>query len=62
MLVAKDATPARSYGPYEFEDKTCQVCGVGDIDEDCILICDGCDQEYHTYCLTPAIHEIPAGA
>lgn len=49
----------RTYAPHVFEDKSCQVCGVGDIDEEFILICDGCDQEYHTYCMTPAIHEIP---
>ena len=43
----------RTYAPHVFEDKSCQVCGVGDIDEEFILICDGCDQEYHTYCMTP---------
>ena len=50
-----------SHPPHVFADKSCQVCGIGDIDEDWILICDCCDQEYHTYCLKPVIHEIPTG-
>jgi hypothetical protein len=61
MEVGNVSSAVHTYAPHEFLNKSCQVCGIGDVDEDWILICDGCDQEYHTYCLAPAIHEIPAG-
>ncbi|KAF8066379.1 PHD and RING finger domain-containing protein [Scenedesmus sp. PABB004] len=32
------------------ESLRCAVCG-GDEDEEQLLICDGCDQGYHTYCV-----------
>jgi hypothetical protein len=45
------------------QDKSCEVCGVGDVDEACMLLCDGagCEREFHTYCLTPSLHHIPPG-
>ncbi|TDH71623.1 hypothetical protein CCR75_003542 [Bremia lactucae] len=44
--------PAQSNG--------CAVCGL-DQNGDSILLCDGCDGEYHSYCLVPPLTEIPAG-
>lgn len=41
-------------------DSACMVCGKGDSEES-ILLCDGCDDGYHTYCLTPALTSIPKG-
>ncbi|XP_069084231.1 lysine-specific demethylase 5A isoform X1 [Pleurodeles waltl] len=38
----------------------CMFCGRGDI-EDQLLLCDGCDDSYHTFCLIPALQEIPKG-
>jgi len=38
----------------------CEVCHAGDYDE-LMLLCDGCDDAYHTYCLTPPLSEIPPG-
>lgn len=38
----------------------CVVCGL-DHNQDSILLCDGCDGEYHTYCLVPPLTEIPSG-
>jgi len=38
----------------------CEVCQGGDYDE-LMLLCDGCDDAYHTYCLTPPLSEIPPG-
>ncbi|UIZ23413.1 hypothetical protein KXD40_008000 [Peronospora effusa] len=38
----------------------CVVCGSSQ-NGDSILLCDGCDGEYHTYCLVPPLTEIPAG-
>lgn len=37
----------------------CQVC-LGKHDSDYLIICDGCNGEIHTYCLSPPLTEIPA--
>ncbi|XP_066499718.1 lysine-specific demethylase 5B-B isoform X2 [Hoplias malabaricus] len=38
----------------------CLVCGSG-TDEDKLLLCDGCDDSYHTFCLIPPLHDVPKG-
>jgi len=38
----------------------CQVCSSKD-DEDSMLLCDGCDDGCHTYCMTPVMEEVPEG-
>ncbi|CAN0300560.1 unnamed protein product, partial [Discosporangium mesarthrocarpum] len=38
----------------------CVACHSGG-DEDKILLCDGCDKEFHTYCLDPPLKEVPEG-
>jgi len=38
----------------------CKSCTRGD-DDNYLLICDICDNCYHTYCLIPALMEIPRG-
>ncbi|CAG0879037.1 unnamed protein product [Darwinula stevensoni] len=38
----------------------CFTCLRGD-DEEQMLLCDGCDDSYHTFCLVPPLHEIPPG-
>lgn len=45
----------------EFDDldsQPCAICGDDD-NEDCLLPCDGCSEEFHTYCVN--LEEIPAG-
>uniref|UniRef100_A0A673HE89 [histone H3]-trimethyl-L-lysine(4) demethylase n=1 Tax=Sinocyclocheilus rhinocerous TaxID=307959 RepID=A0A673HE89_9TELE len=42
------------------EQYICLVCGGGD-DEDRLLLCDGCDDSYHTFCLIPPLHDVPKG-
>lgn len=44
----------------EIESIKCLVCGRGD-DEAFMLLCDGCDDSYHTFCLLPPLKEIPKG-
>ncbi|XP_049611848.1 bromodomain adjacent to zinc finger domain protein 2A isoform X3 [Syngnathus scovelli] len=39
---------------------TCQICRKGDND-DCLLLCDGCDRGCHMYCLRPKIAQVPEG-
>ncbi|KAK7866457.1 hypothetical protein R5R35_008978 [Gryllus longicercus] len=38
----------------------CHNCGRGDVEE-CMLLCDGCDDSYHTFCLLPPLPDIPKG-
>ncbi|GIX89785.1 hypothetical protein CEXT_172121, partial [Caerostris extrusa] len=38
----------------------CNICGRGD-EEASMLLCDGCDDSYHTFCLIPPLNEIPKG-
>ncbi|XP_045508101.1 uncharacterized protein LOC123703935 [Colias croceus] len=38
----------------------CQFCLSGD-NEDQLLLCDGCDKGYHTYCFKPRMDKIPEG-
>uniref|UniRef100_A0A3Q3JX86 [histone H3]-trimethyl-L-lysine(4) demethylase n=1 Tax=Monopterus albus TaxID=43700 RepID=A0A3Q3JX86_MONAL len=38
----------------------CLVCASGG-DEDRLLLCDGCDDSYHTFCLIPPLHDVPKG-
>ncbi|XP_046747489.1 lysine-specific demethylase lid isoform X3 [Diprion similis] len=38
----------------------CHNCGRGDTEES-MLLCDGCDDSYHTFCLMPPLTEIPKG-
>ncbi|XP_014299019.1 bromodomain adjacent to zinc finger domain protein 2B isoform X7 [Microplitis demolitor] len=38
----------------------CQFCHSGD-NEDQLLLCDGCDRGYHTYCFRPKMENIPDG-
>lgn len=38
----------------------CTLCGKGDGD-DLLMLCDGCDRGYHTYCLAPPLSAVPEG-
>jgi hypothetical protein len=38
----------------------CFVCKL-DNDHPNLLLCEGCNGEYHTYCLTPKLKAIPRG-
>lgn len=42
------------------EDIVCEVCGSSH-DEACLLLCDNCDEAYHTFCLHPPLPDVPPG-
>ncbi|KAJ8260346.1 hypothetical protein GJAV_G00179900 [Gymnothorax javanicus] len=51
----------RNLGSSQFVDSfVCRVCGRGDEDEK-LLLCDGCDDNYHTFCLLPPLTDPPKG-
>ena len=41
-------------------DFICQACGEGD-DESRLMLCDGCDGGWHTYCVRPKLTAVPKG-
>ena len=46
---------------YQFQDDyLCHMCSSGD-DGQYLLLCDGCDASFHTYCLIPPITTVPKG-
>lgn len=44
----------------EGPDVACEICG-GDGDDAFLLLCDGCNAAYHTYCLRPRLRAVPEG-
>ena len=48
------------YPSFQLAKYMCQNCGKGDAEEQ-MLLCDGCDDSYHTFCLMPPLVEIPKG-
>lgn len=42
----------------ELQITYCEVCATG-VADDLMLLCDGCDDGYHTYCLDPPLSQIP---
>uniref|UniRef100_A0A3Q2Z889 [histone H3]-trimethyl-L-lysine(4) demethylase n=1 Tax=Hippocampus comes TaxID=109280 RepID=A0A3Q2Z889_HIPCM len=46
--------------PTQVEQYMCLVCHNGN-EEDRLLLCDGCDDSYHIFCLIPPLHEVPKG-
>lgn len=39
--------------------KVCEICSLGN-NAPKILLCDGCDRGFHTFCLDPPLQDIPA--
>ncbi|KAJ8411958.1 hypothetical protein AAFF_G00142250 [Aldrovandia affinis] len=51
----------RNMSNTQFVDSfVCRMCGRGDEDEK-LLLCDGCDDNYHTFCLLPPLTDPPKG-
>uniref|UniRef100_A0A803TG81 Lysine-specific demethylase 5A n=1 Tax=Anolis carolinensis TaxID=28377 RepID=A0A803TG81_ANOCA len=45
---------------FEVDLYVCLFCGRGN-NEDKLLLCDGCDDSYHTFCLIPPLPDVPKG-
>uniref|UniRef100_A0A8C0X548 [histone H3]-trimethyl-L-lysine(4) demethylase n=1 Tax=Castor canadensis TaxID=51338 RepID=A0A8C0X548_CASCN len=52
FLMEKSSLPVDLY--------VCMFCGRGN-NEDKLLLCDGCDDSYHTFCLIPPLPDVPKG-
>uniref|UniRef100_A0A4W6FYJ4 [histone H3]-trimethyl-L-lysine(4) demethylase n=1 Tax=Lates calcarifer TaxID=8187 RepID=A0A4W6FYJ4_LATCA len=50
----------RRMGTCVVDQYMCLVCGSGSA-EDRLLLCDGCDDSYHIFCLIPPLHDVPKG-
>ncbi|KAL5966414.1 PHD and RING finger domain-containing protein 1 [Taenia solium] len=60
-IIERRPPPPALVPPLEEEDTTeCEICHSPE-DEACLLLCDGCDKGYHTYCLPNPLSEIPEG-
>nr|VZI06096.1 unnamed protein product [Spirometra erinaceieuropaei] len=60
-IVERRFAPPAYQPPPEVEDTTaCEICHSQE-DEENLLLCDGCDRGYHTYCLHPPLSSIPEG-
>lgn len=46
--------------PQFVDSFVCRMCGRGDEDEK-LMLCDGCDDNYHTFCLIPPLTDPPKG-
>lgn len=55
---ASDAEEEPSEDDEEKEETGCAACGSNG-DQDVLLVCDGCEAEYHTFCLDPPLERIP---
>ncbi|XP_055921971.1 lysine-specific demethylase 5-like [Eupeodes corollae] len=56
----RPATPAMLIHNDPLAKYICHICNRGDVEE-AMLLCDGCDDSYHTFCLLPPLHDIPKG-
>uniref|UniRef100_A0A8C0R1W5 Lysine-specific demethylase 5B n=1 Tax=Canis lupus dingo TaxID=286419 RepID=A0A8C0R1W5_CANLU len=56
----KEKPKSRSKKTTNVDLYVCLLCGSGN-DEDRLLLCDGCDDSYHTFCLIPPLHDVPKG-
>lgn len=56
----KKSTTSTISTKYSNSLQNCQFCTSGE-NEDKLLLCDGCDKGYHTYCFKPKMENIPDG-
>lgn len=57
---AASATNVGSPGGFFMGAEGCKVCHQ-DNDHENLLLCEACNDEYHTYCLNPPLQSVPEG-
>lgn len=57
--ASTNAKPSNSAGVLK-NDEGCMVCHR-DVDHANLLLCEACNDEYHTYCLKPPLQSVPEG-
>ena len=57
---AKEVQEKSEVAQEEVKEEGCKVCQQ-DTDHSNILLCEGCNDEYHTYCLNPPLQSVPEG-
>uniref|UniRef100_A0AAQ4RSH2 [histone H3]-trimethyl-L-lysine(4) demethylase n=1 Tax=Gasterosteus aculeatus aculeatus TaxID=481459 RepID=A0AAQ4RSH2_GASAC len=66
LVAVHRISPHHGFNPlttplvFQVDLVVCLVCGSGG-DEERLLLCDGCDDSYHTFCLIPPLPDIPKG-
>ena len=58
--VSEDFLDEPHGAPSRDHETVCEACGEGD-DEPRLILCDGCDGGWHTYCLRPKLPSVPRG-
>jgi len=58
--TANNQSPSKMQDLLAIVSTACEVCGSRKDDSN-MLLCDGCDAGYHTYCVEPPITEVPEG-
>eukprot|EP01118_Nematostelium_gracile_P010570 TRINITY_DN365_c0_g1_i2.p1 TRINITY_DN365_c0_g1~~TRINITY_DN365_c0_g1_i2.p1 ORF type:complete len:846 (-),score=181.48 TRINITY_DN365_c0_g1_i2:4-2541(-) len=61
LMLSKNPQQLEEYYINNRYDLTCELCGSS-CDDEKLLLCDGCDRPYHTYCLTPPLLEVPSSS
>ncbi len=55
-----DTTSPKNRAGVLKDDDGCMVCHR-DVDHANLLLCEACNDEYHTYCLNPPLQSVPEG-
>ena len=58
--TSQNKSSINNFSVHQVDQYMCLVCGNGTA-EDRLLLCDGCDDSYHIFCLIPPLHDVPKG-
>ena len=58
--ATSNATSPTNVAVHPHGEEGCKVCHR-DVDHPNLLLCEACNDEYHTYCLKPPLQSVPEG-
>jgi len=61
MHLISQCCPALIAKPLSTANNTCACFLTHSEDPTKLILCDGCDDEYHCYCATPPLEDVPEG-